>query len=103
MGAPSCRVQWTPSSSTVAEKLGLLTDRPVRTAPSISFGGLSQNRLVRVSSLSFSGRDYPDVAVNIYPTAAGGLIPDGLLGVEMLERSRLIMDHGLGRLYLVGG
>lgn len=90
-------------SSSVAEKLGLLTGRPVGSATSISFGGLSQNRLVRVSSLSFSGRDYPDVAVNIYPTATGGLIPDGLLGVGMLERHRLIMDYGLGKLHLAPG
>jgi predicted aspartyl protease len=90
-------------SSTAAEKLGLLSGRPVGTAASIGFGGLSQNRLVRVASLSFAGRDYRDVAVNIYPPAAGGLVPDGLLGVEMLERHRLIMDHGAGRLYLASG
>jgi predicted aspartyl protease len=88
-------------SAAVAEKLGLLMGRPVGSAVSLSFGGVSQNRLVRVSSLSFAGRDYPNVAVNIYPPAAGGLVPDGLLGVEMLERHRVILDHEAGRLHLI--
>ena len=89
-------------SSDVAEGLGLLAGRPIGWGRSISFGGVSRNRVVAARTLSFAGRDYRDVPVDIYPAQAGGLIPEGLLGVEMLERYRVIIDHGRGRLHLVG-
>ena len=84
----------------VAEAAGLLAGRPVGHAPSISFGGLSQNRFVSARALTFAGRSYADTPVQIYAARAGGKIPRGLLGVELLKPYRVILDQGGGRLHL---
>jgi predicted aspartyl protease len=86
-----------------AEAVGLLDGRPVRTAPSITFGGLSQDRVVRARTLGFAGAEHTDVRVHIYSPAEGARIPAGLLGVEVLEGFRTIIDLGRGRLHLIAG
>lgn len=85
----------------VAEAAGLLAGREVGEGRSISFGGVSQNRIVQARHVAFAGRSYADTAVQIYPARAGGMIPKGLLGVEMLKRYRVILDQGHGRLHLI--
>ena len=86
-----------------ARALGLLDGRHVETAPSITFGGLSRDRVVRARTLTFAGVEATDVRVHIYSPAHGARVPAGLLGVEVLERFRIILDLGQGRLHLVPG
>ena len=87
-------------SSDVAEALGLLRGRAVSWGRSISFGGLSRTQVVEVDSFSFAGRDYRGVPVHVYTAPAKGLIPDGLLGVGLLENYRVILDQAKGVLHL---
>lgn len=86
-----------------AQAVGLLDGRRVGAAPSITFGGLSQDRVVRARTLGFAGTDFTDVRVHIYSPSQGARIPAGLLGVEVLEGFRVIIDLGRGRLHLVPG
>lgn len=86
-----------------AQALGLLDGRRVTSAPSITFGGLSQDRVVRARTLTFAGVEVADVRVHVYSPAQGARVPAGLLGVEVLERFRVILDLGRGRLHLVPG
>jgi predicted aspartyl protease len=90
-------------SPTSAEAVGLFDGRRVGWAPSITFGGLSQDRVVRAGALGFAGAEFTDVRVHIYSPAQGARIPAGLLGVEVLEGFRVILDLGRGRLHLVPG
>jgi len=90
-------------SPDLAETAGLLDGRPARRARSITFGGVSQDRMVRAESLTFADTDYRNVSVHIFNPARGVRIPPGLLGVEVLERFRVIIDLGGGRLHLVPG
>jgi predicted aspartyl protease len=87
-------------SSETAEAAGLLTGRRVGYAPSITFGGLSHDRVVRVKSFAFAGRSYGEVPVHIYEPS-GARVPSGLLGVEALRPFRVILDTGRDRLHLV--
>ncbi len=84
-----------------AEAVGLLDGRRTVSAPSITFGGLSQDRVVRAKSLGFAGAEFPDRRVHIYTPPQGARVPAGLLGVEVLGRYRVILDLGRGRLHLV--
>jgi len=90
-------------SPTSAEAVGLLDGRRIGAAPSITFGGLSQDRVVRARTLGFAGTEFNDVRVHIYSPSQGARFPAGLLGVEVLEGFRVIIDLGRGRLHLVPG
>ncbi len=90
-------------SPEAAQTAGLLDGRDVRTAPSITFGGVSNDRVIRAGALSFAGVDYPDVRVHIYTPAQGARIPPGLLGVEVLERFRVLLNVQRGELHLIPG
>jgi predicted aspartyl protease len=90
-------------SPEAARTAGLLDGRPVRSAPSITFGGLSQDRVVRARTLGFAGAEHTGVRVHIYSPAQGARVPTGLLGVEVLEGFRTIIDLGRGRLHLLPG
>lgn len=84
-----------------ARSVGLLDGRDQRRAPSITFGGVSNDRVVRAASLRFADAEVEDVLVHIYEPPRGGRVPPGLLGVEVLERYRVILDHAQGRLHLL--
>jgi predicted aspartyl protease len=86
-----------------AELAGLLDGRPVGAGASITFGGVSQNRVVTADTLAFAGVEHTDVRVHIYTPGQGARIPPGLLGVEVLEGFRTIIDLGQGRLHLIPG
>ena len=86
-----------------AEQVGLLDGRRVRIAPSITFGGVSRDRVVTARSLTFAGAEHTDVRIHIYTPGSGVRVPPGLLGVQVLERFRTIIDIGGGRLHLVPG
>jgi predicted aspartyl protease len=90
-------------SPQAAQTAGLLDGRDVQAAPSITFGGLSNDQLIRARALSFAGADYPDVRVHVYTPAKGARIPPGLLGVEVLERFRVLLNLGRGELHLIPG
>jgi len=90
-------------SPDAAETVGLLDGRPARRARSITFGGVSQDRMVRAESLTFADTDFRNVSVHIFNPARGPRIPPGLLGVEVLKHFRVIIDLGGGRLHLVPG
>jgi len=86
-----------------AEAAGLLADRPIGWAPSVTFGGMSQDRVVRVDSLSVAGQTLRNVEVHIYEPDRRAPVPQGLVGVEAFDRHRLILDLGRGRLHLAPG
>lgn len=88
-------------SPQTAMAAGLLDGRPVHTAPSITFGGLSHDRMVRARTVTFADHDHRDVRVHVYEPAKGAAIPAGLLGAEILERYRVILDLRRGRLFLI--
>jgi predicted aspartyl protease len=87
-------------SSETARAAGLLSGRPVGSAPSVTFGGLVQDRMIRVKAFTFAGRTRLDVPLQVYEPS-GGRAPGGLLGVEALKDLRMILDAGRGRLHLV--
>ena len=98
----------TGSSSTLslsehaAQAAGLLQDRPYSWAPSVSFGGLGQDRVVRVSSLALAHRSWRDIPVRIHVPNGRAALPDGLIGVDAFTAVRLIVDVGSARLYVYG-
>jgi predicted aspartyl protease len=88
-------------SDETAEAAGLLDGRPVGRAPSLTFGGLSFDRVVRARTLEFADEVFRDVAVHVFSPAQGAPRPSGLLGVEALRRFRLLVDAGRGQVHLV--
>ena len=88
-------------SGETAQTLGLLDGRRVRTARSITFGGVSEDRVVRAERLTFADTHFDDVFIAIYSPARGAPVPPGLLGVGVLERFRVILDQAGGRLHLL--
>jgi hypothetical protein len=67
-------------SAKVAGAAGLLTGRRIDRAPSITFGGLSQDQVVKVASVGFAGETWRDVPVHIYTPDLSAPLPPGLLG-----------------------
>lgn len=86
----------------VAEAVGLLDGRRVRSGSSIVLGGVAQGAVVEARSLVFGDATYEDVDVQIFqlPNVPG--FPRGLLGLEVLRPYRVIMNHREGTLHLVG-
>lgn len=86
-------------SAETARAAGLLSGRPVGSAPSLGLGGLSQGQVIRARSFTFAGRAFGEVPVHIYQPGAAR-VPSGLLGVEALRAFRVIIDLGRARLHL---
>lgn len=89
-------------SAEAAEAAGVLAGRSVGYAPSVTFGGAAQDRVVRVEAFTFAGRTYSDTPVHIYEPS-GSRVPQGLLGVEALQDMRVIVAAADGALHLVRG
>ena len=89
-------------SRAAAEKAGLLDGRHARTGRSVTLGGVSQDPVVRAKTLRFAGQTLRDVDVQVYSPSSQGRIPDGLLGLGVLRRFRVTLDHGGGRMFLAG-
>jgi predicted aspartyl protease len=87
-------------SRQVAEEHGLLAGRPLEWADSVTFGGVSRDRVIRVATMTFAGEVYPNVLVHIYEPSQGARLPKGLLGAEAFDRFRVIVDLKRGRLHL---
>lgn len=89
-------------SEKTAETLGLLTGRRVTTGRSVSLGGVSEDRLLRVETVEFAGRVLQDVEVQVFAPSMRGPLPAGLLGVGILKQFRTAMDLEAGVLWLAG-
>jgi hypothetical protein len=89
-------------SEETARMVGLLDGRRVRAGRSVTLGGVSQNRMVRARAVEVAGHRLRDVPVQIYSPAVRGPIPAGLLGLGVLRRFRVALDHGAGRMFLTG-
>jgi len=88
-------------SEAAAEAAGLLgAGRAVGRAHSLGLGGLSVDRVVWARRVGFAGFTFEDVPVQIYRPAPGGAIPSALLGVGLLDRFRVTLDHGRGQIHL---
>ncbi len=88
--------------SAAAERAGLLAPgRETRWSQSVSFGGVSRDRQVTAHAVLFAGRTIQDLPVQVFTSARPDLLPDGLLGVGLLERFRVVLDLAQGRLDLI--
>ena len=88
-------------SSDTAQTLGLLSGEAAASTPSIIFGGVSHDRVVNVDSVEFAGQLYQDVPVQVFTSQAVARVPKGLLGVGLLDRFRVFLDLGHGKLSLL--
>lgn len=86
-----------------AESIGLLDGRDTRSAQSIVLGGATWGRVVEAETLTFAGRTIEDADVHIFRNQPIPGFPKGLLGHGVLRRSRVVFNHGAGRMHLVGG
>jgi predicted aspartyl protease len=89
-------------SETAARKAGLLDGRPLRSGDSVTLGGVSQDGIVVAREIAFAGRRLQNVEVQIYRPAAHAPVPDGLLGLGVLQRFHLGLDLAGGRAFLIG-
>jgi predicted aspartyl protease len=89
-------------SAAAAKAAGVMDGRALRTGRSVTLGGVSQDRVVTARRLAFAGDGLADVEVQIYSPAVKGPIPQGLLGLGVLKRYRVVLDHGGGRLFVEG-
>jgi predicted aspartyl protease len=89
-------------SEKAAQAAGLLAGRTVTQARSVTLGGVSQDRLVQAGHVRFAGHRFDAVDVQVFAPAAHGPIPDGLLGLGLLRRFRVALDHARGRMFLIG-
>ena len=89
-------------SEDAASAAGLLDGRPLRRNQSVTLGGISQDGMVRARRIVFAGEVFEDVDVQIYRPAPGSPAPDGLLGLAILERFRVVLDLAGGRVFLTG-
>jgi predicted aspartyl protease len=89
-------------SEKAATTAGLLSGRKVQSGRSVTLGGVSQDRMVQASRVRFAGHAFDEVEVQVFAPAASGPIPDGLLGLGLLRRFRVALDHARGRMFLDG-
>lgn len=88
-------------SAAAARDLGLLAPgRQVSSAHSVSLGGLSLDRVVRVASVRAAGLTRENVEVQIYEPATTAPAPAGLLGSGLFQGQRILVDLGGDRLIL---
>jgi len=90
-------------SEEAARAAGLLDGRPLRQGDSVTLGGVSQDGLATARTLVFAGDRLEQAPVQIYRPSARAPVPAGLLGLGVLKRYRVVLDHGGGRLFLIGG
>jgi len=89
-------------SEATARAAGLLDGRPLGQGQSVTLGGVSQDGMVRAERLAFAGHILDDVEVQIYQPAAHAPVPNGLLGLGVLQRFHLALDLPGTRLFLIG-
>lgn len=85
-----------------AERAGLLAPgRETRWSQSVTFGGVSHDRQITAHTVRFAERTIRDLPVQVFSASRPNLLPDGLLGVGLLERFRVVLDLAGGRLDLI--
>jgi predicted aspartyl protease len=89
-------------SEKTARALGLFSGRRVTTGRSVSLGGISEDRVLRVETVGFGGSVLHDVEIQVFTPAVRGPLPAGLLGVGILKQYRAAMDLAAGVLWLTG-
>jgi predicted aspartyl protease len=89
-------------SEKTARAAGLLDGRPLSVGESVTVGGVSQDGVARAREIVFAGHRLTDVEVQIYHPARHAPVPAGLLGMGVLKRFHLAMDHAQGRLFMIG-
>lgn len=89
-------------SAQTAQSLGLLDGRSIRSGRSVSLGGVGVDRVVTAQTVAFAGHVIEDVEVQVFEPSLKGPLPAGLLGVGVLSRFRVALDHAGGRLWLSG-
>jgi hypothetical protein len=89
-------------SETSARAAGLFDGRPIRAGQSVTLGGVSQDGMVRARRLEFAGHALHDLDVQIFRPAENAPVPDGLLGLGVLERFHVALDLPGARLFLIG-
>lgn len=89
-------------SEASARTAGLLDGRPMRIGQSVTLGGVSQDGMVRARRLEFAGHRLHDLDVQIFRPAENAPVPDGLLGLGVLERFHVALDLPGARLFLIG-
>jgi predicted aspartyl protease len=89
-------------SQATARAAGLLDGRPLRTGQSVTLGGVSQDGMVRARQVDFAGHLIRDLEVQIYQPPANAPVPNGLLGLGVLERFHLALDLPGARAFLIG-
>jgi predicted aspartyl protease len=87
-------------SEAAAAATGLLDGRPLRPAQSVTLGGVGDDRIALARRVVFAGEDLRDVPVQIFTPAPHAPIPNGLVGLGVLRRFRVVLDHAGGRLFL---
>jgi predicted aspartyl protease len=89
-------------SAKAATEAGLLAPgRRVRSAHSVSLGGLSLDRLVTARTVRVGGLTLHDADIQVYTPATGAPAPAGLLGTGLFRQFRMALDLGGDRLFLV--
>jgi predicted aspartyl protease len=90
-------------SEETARTVGLLDGRPLRRGESVTLGGVSQDGMAHARQVTFGGHPIPHLEVQIYRPAPNSPAPAGLIGLGILSRFHLALDHAAGRLFLIGG
>jgi predicted aspartyl protease len=89
-------------SEAAARAAGLLDGRPLRTGQSVTLGGVSQDGMVTAREIVFAGHAIKNVEVQIYRPAANAPVPNGLLGLGVLQRFHVALDLAGARFFLIG-
>jgi len=89
-------------SEASARTAGLFDGRPMRVGQSVTLGGVSQDGMVRARRMEFAGHTLFDLDVQVYRPAANAPVPDGLLGLGVLDRFHIALDLPGARLFLIG-
>lgn len=90
-------------SETAARGAGLMDGRPMRRGESVTLGGVSEDGMVTARQVAFAGHSLKDVEVQVYRPAANAPVPAGLLGLGVLRRFHVALDHANGRVFLMDG
>jgi predicted aspartyl protease len=88
-------------SESAARACGLFDGRPLGAGRSVTLGGVGVDGMAIAREVAFAGRRLQDVEVQIYRPAAHAPVPEGLLGLGVLQRFHIGLDLGRGRLFLI--
>lgn len=85
-----------------ADAAGLLAGRKITPSRSVVLGGVAAGGVVTLDTIRFGEIELRKSPVHIFPGQPLPGFPDGLLGFGALAPYRALLDHGHGRLLLIG-